>query len=168
MADIYTHLLSGDSSKGKAAMPKPTYCNVSGTRPRKRHSSYLGQSKLLPNGICETTEKALEQDRKLRASLKAENDPAVKEWFDKTLRKRENIVLELEHRLTGWNNTKCHACNASLKGWGPQTLNEQELAYFEDPILFNERAELAALGREVKDTKSSDAMTRLRELLARK
>ena len=118
--------------------------------------------------MCETTEKALEQDRNLRASLKAENDPAVKEWFDKTLRKRENIVMELDHRLTGWNNTYCHACNASLRGWGPQTLNEEELAYFEDPVLFNERAELAAQGKKVKDTKSSEAMTLLKGLLAGK
>ncbi len=111
--------------------------------------------------MCESAEKAIESDRSLRASLKLQEDPVLIDWLYKGWKTKDYLISELTSRILVWNEMKCPECHANLKGKGPQVLNEHEVKYYQDDIVAGDGSETAA------QSKSSDAATRLREILTK-
>lgn len=116
--------------------------------------------------MCESTERAIEADRKQRARLKALDDPTVIELVESELRKKHNIIEELNHRISQWNDTICHNCRANLEGWGPPVLKSYEMIKYEDTNRSTVEFKSAAHANDTKDTNSSQAGKHLRSILA--
>ena len=120
--------------RAESRCPFLSYVSLLGPFPHKRCSLYKGQTRMLPNKdeLCVRAEKAVEIERNLRDSL-----------ILKELKKKENVIVELTNRVHEWNNTNCPECFTSLKGKGPQILNEHEVKIYEKGNLPDDRSESA-------------------------
>lgn len=107
---------------------------------------------MLPNkvGWCERTEQVIETE------------------LPKRLKKKENVIVELTNRILEWNYTKCPECYASLKGEGPQVLDEHAMKNYENGDLSDDEFESAAHIKDTEDSNLPDAATSLRKILGKK
>lgn len=75
--------------------------------------------------------------------------------------------MELTNRILEWNDTLCPNCKASLKGKGPQVLDEHEVNIYEGRDLPDADFESAAHTKDAEDSNSSEAVTSLRKILGK-
>lgn len=99
---------------------------------------------MLPNrvGWCERNADVIATERDIRTSL-----------ILKEVQKKGNVTVELTDRILEWNDMKCTECHASLKGKGPQVLDEHEVKVCENRDLSDDDPEPAT---HTKDTEDSD------------
>lgn len=125
---------------------------------------------MMPNhrGWCERTDKAIQADRDLQAQLGLLDDPTLTGLTEDSLKKKDNIILELNHRILEWNQSKCPECHASLEGKGPQLMDEREARYHGDRDWTDNKSISPIHTKDAKNQVSSEAVASLKAILGKR